>query len=293
MSKAQSSVLGTVLITGIVISIVGSVLVWGKPLIDKSTDNTHIDNIINKMMEIDSAIRYVGETGSTRNIKLSLSDESFRIVNGEIVWETSTQVPIVATTSWAPINTYDLPTKNQILTIDTKYACIKCTKLSEDDNPKYGNITIDNEIYYVSTHNEGVNYKKACISKNFNLTSENCAFKNQKIYVKDYGYEIGYVAASGNEVVIIGKEVENIGILGKDKAGIIIGKSTSTKYAQNVFIKLVYRGLQDDYGKVIRYNLNCDDHCIATQGTYTLTITRESISETPSGTIINVNLELN
>src|SRR3972149_2155869 len=121
MMRAQTQILGAVLITAILLLVSGSAFIWGKPLIDKSTDKSKIDGLVLKMAEIDSAIKQAASTGSSKNLKIRISesDEVSVTNDGEIRMITYTQVPVISTKDFAPLNSYELSVKKELIGVET------------------------------------------------------------------------------------------------------------------------------------------------------------------------------
>ena len=63
--KAQVSAISMILIVGIVISLVGSSYIWGKPLIDKRTTITQFTVALRFMEDLDEKIKHVASSCTT------------------------------------------------------------------------------------------------------------------------------------------------------------------------------------------------------------------------------------
>ena len=104
-------------------------------------------------------------------------------------------------------------------------------------------------------------------------------------------YDIRLIDGEGTEIIFLGNETENVGILGKDSSGIVIGKSIPGRNANEVILKLVYRALMDRDGKEHKYFLECQKRCSASQGNQNLKISFSRTEQTTSITKIYINLE--
>ncbi len=72
LMKAQSTVISTVLITGILITLVGVTYYWGVPLIEKQSLKTKFDSAISFMKDLDSAIIEVANAGGSRELNIPI-----------------------------------------------------------------------------------------------------------------------------------------------------------------------------------------------------------------------------
>jgi hypothetical protein len=288
MKKSQMSVVGTILISGIVISIIIITYIWGRPLVQKSVDKARIDTILKRLEEIDSAITYVADTGGSRSIRFSLGEEAIRISpdDNSISFETSTVIPIIASLEWLPLNYHELPFKRDVLYSNTSgTAPVGCPW---GGIPRNGSITIEGVEFNVTACNETTEYNYACIGHELSLiTGSDCGRLNDDIYISEIDYTITVlkVNETGSEVFFLGEIVENVGILGMDPYGIIVGKTDVIAEVQRVTMKVKYRSLKDALGNLYSIVIQCDVDCFARGGTRTLHISRERLPEKGPGYI--------
>ncbi len=78
--KAQQEILTPLLITGIMISIIGSVYLWGVPLIQKNEDIANLQRAEDFMRNLDIKIKNVANTGSRDRITIDSGTLSFASV---------------------------------------------------------------------------------------------------------------------------------------------------------------------------------------------------------------------
>ncbi|MDD5417939.1 MAG: hypothetical protein PHW96_03605 [Candidatus Nanoarchaeia archaeon] len=303
MNKAQSNILAVVLMSGIAIVIVSAVLVWGKPLIDKSSDKISMQNIINTLQNVDEKIVYVASNTGSQRLRVDVSGLSeiyLDEADNSIVFRSITRMPLVGSVEWVPLNTYELPDEKETLTINTTSTACTCGSTCGLDYSglcssctgeiKHGTATINTTAtsVHVCTTN-GVEYNRIC----FNTTQGviptlNCYGENGLWLQDSVNYRIIYVdRTSGNEAVLEGAEVENIGIQGRDVPGIIAGRLTPAQDLYEVRLRLKYRGLEDENGMINRIRLSCGVNCFYSSSkttfmklTYNSTRTMDTISET-------------
>jgi len=295
MKKSQTSVISTVLITGIVITVVTLTYIWGKPLLQKNMDNAKINSIINMLKQIDRAIQDVADTTSPNQLKIELSaDESLSVnPDGELIFKTITSVPLVTTYDWGPINHVELPYTDEQYTIsfsntnssvaqscdgvtDGIYVTTQTLTHNDGTSQTY-NITL-----YNTTATSGYDY--LCITGNYDsfTCADNCGYENDTITKLSTGFLVYWINASGDIASIKGRRIEKVGELGtEDPAGVIIAKSSAARDHYMVTFKLIYRPLQDPAtGNLHEIKLNCERDCYVGEGQHTVYITT---TEQPTG----------
>jgi len=293
--KAQATIVGSVLISGIVMALVGVTIFWGKPLIDKTTDKTHITNVINKMQEIDSIIKYVADTNSSQSVSIDLkTDDDFSIANNELVYKTVTQVPVIASVEWVPLNVYEMPFQKQVFDVIGEQGSTVRTDAQGIDTavPYWGTIKVSeknvNVIIYKKLNLEAYT---VCLTNSLADTGVEmiCADEGRTLRFENKDFEIK--SARQDEAIFLGPESENIGILGKDSPGIIIGKTSPGQNENMVTIKLVYRGLMDNLEVKHEYIIQCSAGCAAKKGSHKLRISFDKVERRADVTRIYINTE--
>ncbi len=232
------------------------------------------------MTEIDSAIRYVGNSKSSMTIKIGLNaGENLRIYNGTVQWDTSTRVPVIAVNYWVPLSGTQMPTKKNLTSVNTSSDCTTCPTRTGFQNPKNGTAVFEGVEYQISVYNSTAQgtYTSLCMNSTDMIVDSDCATQFNTITKASVEYIIGSIQTDGTSAVILGKDIENTGVVGRDPAGVVIGKSIPSGDFQKVLIKLKYRALKDSFGKEISYVLQCDSNCETGQGDHTLNIRFNSI----------------
>lgn len=303
MNKGQTTVVSTVLITGIILSLVTVTYIWGRPLIEKNSDNAKIDSVIGTLKQINQAVTNVADTGSPSELKVSLDAEEKIFLNsdGEIVFETTTSVPLVTTTDWGPVSYIELPYTNEQYYVLTTTAN---TSAVQHCNGAYGNVYLGNTTltlqngtsfpFNVSVYNLTTEYDYACIvnSRESFTCSSRCGGTDTVINTLGTNFNVFFINTSGQRVSLTGRQVLNTGELGtEDPEGIIIAKATAGKDKYTVTFKLVYRPLQDpNTGNTNQVILSCDNNCLAGAGEHTILLTS---TEQPQGTFSTNEYNIN
>lgn len=70
--KGQQQVLSTILLTGILVGVVGSVYLWGMPLIQKNKDVSTLENSESFMRSLDEKIKYIANNGGKDQIRVTV-----------------------------------------------------------------------------------------------------------------------------------------------------------------------------------------------------------------------------
>lgn len=298
--KAQTPVVGIVIITGIMIALVSAILVWGRPLIDKVLDRTHFGAVMDKMEEIDKAIKYVAQTESSQKIELYIKDNEYMQINsdGEILFKSTTRIPVIGSKTWVPLNDYELPKQREIITSNTTATyCSSCdfgiTGVEENDVVKYGNITIEGSWYELPVFKLSgtTTYGKVCMN-NTEVSDGDCGVVNDYITKEGIMHKVLFINKSGTEVILQGAEKDVIGLLGKDEPGILVGKSLASENFFEINMKLVYRSLIDSTGREYKYIISCPSNCMIRKGSRVLKISFDKISKKVDRTDIYIKTSL-
>jgi hypothetical protein len=308
MRKAQSQILGSVLIMAIVLLVSGTAFIWGKPLIDKSTDKSKIDNLLLKMDEIDASIKQAASTGSSKKIRVSLKDydEISITKNGEIKFQTYIKVPVISTKDYAPLNSYELAIEKELLGAETNltvnlglYPELKLDEfgcnLSFD--VKNTSMILESKYYNVLlcvTSDTG-DYDVTCIVNDTDKPKNHeCAKEYETISLDGINYVIQRIDRGGTYVYFTGSEVENIGIIARDVPGVISGKSRVLGTTEGLLTTLLlkYRGLIDNKGVIHRIILDCNTNCLASGSDTEVKIVRTDVVRTGNSIDTYINVEL-
>jgi hypothetical protein len=286
MKKTQSTVVSSVLISGIIISIISLTYVWGRPLIQKTADKSNIDMAKSDLLNIKDMIVDSASTGNTRRYDINLEGNEILKVTDKIDFETVTSIPIVSSTSWSPLNSYELPFERQITgvtTDSTKNTATNCAAHSGDIKYKQQSLDLSNGSsmnFDVTFFNRTVtnNYDYACIAEDADsmVCSNDCGVEGETIVKFGTSFSFLYLNSSGYNMNIMGKEIENEGVLGEDEMAILIARSINLGDSQKVNMEIRFRTLVDPVtGDKIRINLTCTGTCTATAGKHTLQINKE------------------
>ena len=69
MSKGQSQLIGVVLLTLVMITMIGITYMWGMPLIEKQKDTVRVSNMERFMKELDESVQNVAKNGGIQKIE--------------------------------------------------------------------------------------------------------------------------------------------------------------------------------------------------------------------------------
>ncbi len=290
--RGQSSVISTVLLSGIILAIVTATFVWGQPLVQKTTDKAKIDSMINDLNIIKDKISHTQQTGSPSVITLNINDATYRISQSDnsFLIKTNTLIPIITSYTYIPIDYTELAYETGLIDIntsDTNDSVISTPNGYDGGVIHFGNISINDEDYNVSVYNtSNTVFDHVCIfnDSDINDLSSDCAEELGTIYKKGVEYTVSWVDDDGVEVILSGGEKENIGVLGTDPAGVISGKSQPISGKQHVSIKLSYRGLKDVTGHTYKTIIRCSSNCRASDGVKRLRIERDRVERSANET---------
>ncbi len=286
MKKGQSTVVSSVLISGIIISIISLTYVWGRPLIQKTADKSNIDSAKNDLINLKDMIIEAASTGSTGRYELNLGVNEKLTITDKIAFETVTSIPIISSVSWSPLNSYELPYEREntkVITDGSKPDATMCATTGDTIKYKQQSLnlgdgtsrTFDFVFFKRTATNE---YDYACIAVDGSNMgcSVDCGVEGDTILKYGTTFNLLFLNDSGYNLNVVGKQVEKEGVLGEDEMGIMIARSIGLGETQRVLIEVQFRSLVDPItGDKIRLNLTCEGGCAATSGSHIIQVNKE------------------
>ncbi len=298
MKRAQTGIMGVVVLTGIVLAIISVAYLWGKPLIQKSIDKAKVNIVEQKLYEIDDAIKYTASTGSNSVVDLNIAGGTFSVdeYNNRIVYTITSSVPVASTSSEVPINFYELAETKESITYNTSSTVSTDPALSGYNSiTHHTNTTIDGTFYNVSIYqnNSSNEWELLCIWRDSITQSDDCGEEGDTITIGDNDYEIVTIDSNGESAFVLGPYVENTGVYGSEPSGIISARALGLGDRQKILFYLRYREMVDKNGKKHKIILQCNTNCLSTTDTSKLLITRDNIivGEDTIYTYINLGVE--
>ncbi len=296
--KAQSTVVSTVLLSGIILAIVTATFVWGQPLVQKTTDKIKVDSLTNDLSTIKDKIDHTQQTGSPSVVTLNIKDATFRISQDDnsIIVKTTTLIPVIASYNFVPLDYTELAYETKLTDVNTSF--LNTTVVSVPDgydggDIHFGNATLGSKDYNITVYNKSSTvYNYACIYEGSDISDmdSQCAEELGTINVEGTNYVVSWIKSDGKEVIISGGEEENVGVLGVDPAGIISGKSLPVSGNQHITLKLSYRKLRDSSGHFYKTFLQCSSGCRTGAGIKKLIIERDRVERTENETNYYIKL---
>lgn len=270
--KAQAQILSVVLLTGIAVAVVTSSYFWGKPLIQKSRTGSEMTQAENIMLRVSKAIDEVSSQGGQRVVEVKLAgilsvegaieneDGSLLYLNkrNAVDYVVDTQVAGTSSTIWVPLNGFS-PIRQEVATAGaTEALTINETQCSQPV----------------------INCPEATSS--FACDDGGSANGGEGAPVlggtSTAGYKIGYVYCGSNPfVAVYGPDEFVTGVIGADKAGVIVMRTKPKGDIYETEYKLVYRELVDlttSEGKLIQIVQSGNN--IATEGSHRIIIKAEN-----------------
>jgi hypothetical protein len=132
MMKGQQEALTVVLISGILISVVGSVYLWGLPMIQKSMDVSTLENSENFVMSLNEKIKYVANNGGREQLRITVPG-TVTFDDGKMELSIETQGTIYATAAQIPLGkNYCTATQGSWGINDPETLCVVSQKLGDN-----------------------------------------------------------------------------------------------------------------------------------------------------------------
>ncbi|MBW6451859.1 MAG: hypothetical protein K0B02_03965 [DPANN group archaeon] len=237
--KAQTEVITIMILTTIAIAMVSVSYIWGKPLIQKSQTKTDIEQAKNFMFTLEDAIRDVSIYGGQKVLNIDLK--------GTLKVDGATQI---ADGSYNNLNkdnwiTYTIKTK----TVGTSIS---------DWVPLDGLSPIRSEQFSGTATDSVVINDTTCTGVSIDCISKTASVSGCGIYGSANGlegtsftskpeYKLSYVhcASTPYFITISGPEIPVPGIIGTNKAGVVMTKAKGIGSEYEVNYKLAYRELDD------------------------------------------------
>jgi len=296
--RGQSAIISTVLISGIILSIVTATYIWGQPLVQKTTDKVKIDSITSDLELIKENIDHTQKTGSPTSVTLNIQDATYSISESDnaIYVKTTTLIPVVTSYTYVPISYTELAYETELTDINTSDTITGLINLPEDYDGgviHFGNVTLESQYYNITVYNtSNTVYDHVCIYQGVDVsdTETDCSEELGTINKNGVEFTVSWIDDDGTEVILSGGEKENFGVLGSDPGGIISGKSQPVSQQQQVSIRLSYRGLKDATGRTYKTYVTCETGCRATDGIHKMRIERSRVERTTDTTNYYVNV---
>jgi len=289
--RAQTAIISTILLSGIILSIVTATYVWGMPLVQKTTDKIKVDVIIDNLDMIKEKIDHTQQTGSPSVINLNIQDSTYTIseTDNSVIIKTTTLIPVITSYTYVPISYTELAYETLLTDINTSQTITGVTTPIGYDGGliQFGNVTLSGTLYNVTVYNtSNTVFDHVCIyvGEDISDTATECDEELGEITKGGIDYTISWVSNLGTEVILSGGEKENIGVLGTDPSGVVAGKSQPVSKQQHISIKLSYRGLKDATGRTYKTFIQCSAGCRAGTGIKKLRIERERVVRTSNET---------
>ncbi len=129
--KGQQDVLSTIIISGILIGVVGSVYLWGVPLIQKNQDISTLRTAEDFMSELNEKIKFVANNGGKDRMQITMPG-ILEIRDNRIELRIDTQGTIYATEAEIPLGTNECSREEGVWgQHDSSVFCVKSHKQGE------------------------------------------------------------------------------------------------------------------------------------------------------------------
>jgi hypothetical protein len=295
MGKAQSEILGTIVLTGILLVIVAVTFLWGTPIIQKNIDKGSMNLIIQKIGEINSAITYTASTGSNSVVELDLRTSSLLVdtENNRLIIEATSSVPIIASIDEMPINYYELATTRENVAHDTTNLISTDPSITGYNlDTHHANTTISSTFYNVSVYENTTssNWELVCIWTSTLTENSDCAYIGETIVKEGNEYELVSILSSGTAAYFNGATIENAGVLGSEPSGIISAKSLRVGDKEKITFYLTYRKMIAPTADEYKLLIDCTMGCSASGSTKTLVISRTNTVREANATTTYINI---
>lgn len=129
--KGQQEALTAILISGILISVVGSVYFWGLPMIQKNMDVSTLENSESFVKTVNDKIKYIANNGGRDQVRITVPG-TVTFDGGKIELSVETKGTIYATSALIPFGKNDCTAQEGSWGInDPETLCVTSVKLSD------------------------------------------------------------------------------------------------------------------------------------------------------------------
>lgn len=295
--KSQSAIISTVLLSGIILAIVAATYIWGQPLVQKTTDKIKVDTLTELLENIKNSVDNAQQSGSPAQMQLDITDANIVIeeANNGVKIETRTTIPIITSFTYVPISYTELPFENELIDVNTSGINVTPTYTPSEytigTTIHFGSTTLRSSVYNVTTYYTGDAFDIACIYQGQSATSADCISEGGSVTKNSIGYTLSWINALGTEIILTGPQSENVGVLGTDPGGIIVGRSTPVSRLQQVELSLIYRGLVDSSGRITKTVIECASGCRSGEGRKILRISRDRVERLENITYFYIKMQ--
>lgn len=224
-----------VLLAAIAVAMISASYMWGKPLIEKSQTSSDIVQGQSVMEQIGTAVDEVAAHGGQKSLQLEL--KGYMVIEGAqeglsapgrnfITYTIYTTAASSGSLQWIPLDGTD-PIRNEI------YTGTDAATLNIDGNPC-------SEV------------SMQCPARTADITCDSIGSANGPAgapFSGDSRYTLGYVYCEGDAadhfVAVIGPDEPVPGIVGADKAGVVVMRTMPYGTGYATVLRLAYRELDD------------------------------------------------
>ncbi|MCK4968713.1 MAG: hypothetical protein KAS12_06670, partial [Candidatus Aenigmarchaeota archaeon] len=237
--KAQTQIISVVLIMGLAVGVIGASYMWGAPLIEKSKSETALSQAEANIELINSMIADVVKSGGQKTKKLNLEGSleilDYTLGGNSITYTIQGKTAGVASTEWILMND-DVSAKSK-----ERYA-VKATDLADSINIGCGDCSMTSMC-----PTKKINISGTCnVAGEYNQGNSFTCDTNAKTYLVE---RVDCDESYDGFAVLNGPEQDLAGIVGSNKAGVIMAKSLVSGDIYLTSYKLIYRELVDPLNK--------------------------------------------
>ncbi|MFC2142771.1 hypothetical protein ACFLQN_00020 [Candidatus Aenigmatarchaeota archaeon] len=176
--KGQQDVLSTILISGILIAVVGSVYFWGVPLIEKNQDISILQNSEDFMNSLNSKIKFIANNGGKDQLRITIPG-TLEISGEEIQMTVDTKGTIYAAEAEIPLGRNECPRVDGVWGLHESH--VFCVKSNKIDDTK---ITTTYSLKYIELDapDSGKKYKIEATGESIGSTERTVVIENLGIF---------------------------------------------------------------------------------------------------------------
>lgn len=234
--KAQSQIISVILITGILITVIGTTYMWGIPLIEKSQSSSENEKAESLMTMLKNKIDDVSKTGERKTVTLNLAGDLVLSEDNSLRYTIVTKGMNIASTAWVPLIGGTPPVQEDMAAVKADGGS-STVSISEDVSCTMGSSCATMKVNFTSCEGPGT----AAIDGN-SYEEKDSFMLNGDIYVV---HHIDCTGDIDDQALVVGPERERVGIVGSDDAGVIIARSEPLGDRFETTYRLAYRELDD------------------------------------------------
>lgn len=233
--KGQTEIVATIVIMGLVVAAIAFAYLWGVPLFTKSGDVTLLAYVQDVFERLGTEVSDVAKEGGQRTVELRIEKGQVSLELdevGEYIFVFTTNTPVsFFPPEGAPINDWTLPYQDRVDEINFTQAY--------NATMRAGNKTIDGDSYSFYAYDTQGDTTYDCVLKSV-LGGEPSGECFEVGGLITPAFRLDYLDPDGQFATLLDGITTSVGLVGKDKSGVVVGKAekVGSRFKTTIYLKM-------------------------------------------------------